>query len=211
MENPETEIYWEPAGPVMVEEKIRRSLFVGRLIPCYDAEGVRAALAGVEAENKNATHNCWAYRLGPEPEAEHSSDDGEPAGTAGKPILSAIRQSDMVNLMIVVTRWFGGIKLGVRGLIEAYGGTAAAVIAQAARIERIRSKQLVISLSYAIIGDVTHLLNGNGMVGVPAWSYGERAEVVADVRISAVSHISELLNELQARNMIYSWSWILPN
>ncbi len=193
------------------EEKIKRSLFVGHLIPCRTQEEVRAALARVEAESKNATHNCWAYRLGPEPEVEYSSDDGEPAGTAGKPILSAIRQSGMVNLIVVVTRWFGGIQLGVRGLIEAYGKVADAAVAQAARVERIRSRRLVISLSYAIIGDVTHLLNGNGMTGVPEWSYGERAEVSADVRISTVPRIAELLNELQARNKIHSWGWILPN
>ena len=211
MANLEVEIYREPAESVTAEEKIRRSLFAGRLIPCHSTEDVRVALARAEAENKNASHNCWAYRLGPDPEVEYSSDDGEPAGTAGKPILSVIRQSGMVNLLIIVTRWFGGIKLGVRGLIEAYGGIASVLIAQATRIERIRSKRLVISLPYAIIGDVTYLLNGNGMVGAPEWNYGERAEVAADIRISAVSHISELLNELQARNIIYSWGWILPN
>jgi putative IMPACT (imprinted ancient) family translation regulator len=141
-----------------------------------------------------------------DPETEHCSDDGEPAGTAGKPILYAVRQSGMVNLMVVVTRYFGGIKLGVRGLIEAYGETAGSVIAKTNRVLRMRSKSLVISLPYSIIGDVVRLLETYG-TDVPTWKYGAEAEVYAEVKLSAVSQVTVALRELQAKNLIFSWSW----
>ena len=207
----ETDSFLEPSESVRVEEKIKRSLFIGHLFSCRSNEEVRLILARVEAAHKDATHNCWAYCLGPEPEVVYSSDDGEPAGTAGKPILAAIKRSGMVNLMLVVTRYFGGIKLGVRGLIEAYGQIAALAAKQAVRVTRIRSCRLVIRHPYAIIGDVTHLLNVNGVVGTPLWNYGADVEVFADIRMSAVPRISFMLDELQARNKLHSWSWVLPN
>ena len=207
----ESDVFWEPADDVTSEIKIRRSLFIGHLFPCKVSEEVRLVLARVEAVHKDATHNCWGYSLGPEPRIEYASDDGEPAGTAGKPILAALRQSGMTNLMIVVTRYFGGIKLGVRGLIEAYGQAATDAVSRAERIMKVRSRKLVICLPYAIIGDVTHLLNGNGMVDVPAWNYGADVEVTASIRLSATARTANLLDELQARKLIYSWSWALPN
>jgi putative IMPACT (imprinted ancient) family translation regulator len=148
--------------------------------------------------------------MGPEPEAEYSSDGGEPAGTAGKPILSAIRQSDMLNLIVVVTRYFGGIKLGVRGLIEAYGQTAASVVGKVERVSRVRSRRLVIRLPYAIIGEISHFLEGHGMVGVPSWSYDSVVEVAANIKMSVASQVAVTLDEFQTRKRIHSWDWVLP-
>ncbi|MDR3265220.1 MAG: YigZ family protein [Synergistaceae bacterium] len=203
--------YLEPAEVVTLEEKIKRSVFIGHLFPCRDVADVREIAARVESEHKNATHNCRAYVLGPEADVGYSSDDGEPAGTAGKPILSAIRRSGMTNVMVVVTRYFGGIKLGVRGLIDAYGGVASGVVGLARPVAKIRSRRLVICLPYAIISDITHVLNAEGMVGVPDWAYGERVELTAEVRFSAVFRVAGILDEFKARNRIYSWSWVSLN
>jgi uncharacterized YigZ family protein len=203
--------FWEPALTVVAEVKIKRSLFVGRLCPCRDKEEVRSILAEVESNHRGATHHCWAYRMGPEPETEYSSDGGEPAGTAGKPILSAVRQSDMFNLMVVVTRYFGGIKLGVRGLIEAYGQTAASVAGKVGRVSCVRSRKLVIRLPYAIIGEIAYFLEGHGMVGVPSWSYDSEVEVAVNVKMSVASQIATALDEFQTRKRICSWNWVLPN
>jgi uncharacterized YigZ family protein len=206
----EDDVFWEPAARTSAEIKIKRSLFIGYLCPCRNAEEVRGILAGVESGHRDATHHCWAYRLA-DPQIEHSSDDGEPAGTAGKPILSAIRQSGMVNVMVVVTRYFGGVKLGVRGLIEAYGQAAASVVSKAGRVSRVRSRRLVIRFPYAIIGEITHFLEVHGIVDIPAWSYGSEVEVAANVRMSVVSQIASVLDEFQARKRIHSWNWVLPN
>jgi uncharacterized YigZ family protein len=199
--------YLEPAGPVVFEKKVRRSLFIGHLFLCRAAD-VREIGVRVENEHKNATHNCYAYVLGPDAEVVYSSDDGEPAGTAGRPILAAVRRSGMTNVMVVVTRYFGGIRLGVRGLIEAYGSTATELISRVEPVERMRSRRLVICMPYAIIGDITHVLNAEGMVGAPKWSYGEKAEVSADIRFSATARVTNLLNELQACRKICSWEWV---
>jgi putative IMPACT (imprinted ancient) family translation regulator len=150
--------------------------------------------------------------LGSRGEREYSSDGGEPAGTAGKPILSAIKRNDMVNLLVIVTRYFGGIKLGVRGLIEAYGQAASAVLERAVRVKRIRSRKLAICLPYAIIGDVAHLLEVHGSVDglaeAPRWSYDADVEVVASVKESVAAQVTAVFDELRARKRIYSWKWL---
>jgi putative IMPACT (imprinted ancient) family translation regulator len=115
----------------------------------------------------------------------------------------------MVNLMVVVTRYFGGIKLGVRGLIDAYGQAAESVIAQAERVLRMRSRRLVICLPYGIIGDIIRMLETYGTYDVPKWKYGVHAEVLAEIRLSAVPQVSVALQELQARKLIFSWSWFI--
>jgi putative IMPACT (imprinted ancient) family translation regulator len=117
----------------------------------------------------------------------------------------------MLNLMVIVTRYFGGIKLGVRGLIEAYGQTAASVVRKVAPVVCVRSRRLVIRFPYAIIGEITHILEAHGMVGAPAWSYDSEVEVAANVKMSGVPQVALVLDEFQTRKRIYSWNWVLPN
>jgi uncharacterized YigZ family protein len=202
------DVFWEPARVTTAEVKIKRSLFIGRLFPCRSVEDVRTFLTCTETEHKNAAHHCWAYLLDSRGKTKYFSDDGEPAGTAGKPILSAIERCGMVNLLIVVTRYFGGIKLGVRGLIEAYGQAASNALERAERVRRVRSRKLAICLPYAIIKDITYLLEVYGLTGVPRWNYGSEVEVIARVKESAMLQITAIFDELQARKRIHSWKWL---
>jgi len=117
------------ANAVSHRQEIRHSRFVAHAAPIDDAAAALAFLAQVAVAD--ATHNCWAYRIGDE---YRSSDDGEPAGTAGRPILAAIDGQGLDRLMVVVTRWYGGIKLGAGGLVRAYGGTAAECLRTAPRL-----------------------------------------------------------------------------
>lgn len=108
------------AAPHTHAVEIRKSRFRASAAPATDAD---AALAFVrEASDAGANHNCWAYRVG---QAYRFGDDGEPTGSAGKPILAAIDGQRLDQVAVVVSRWFGGIKLGIGGLVRAYGGTAA--------------------------------------------------------------------------------------
>lgn len=108
------------ACPVSFEETIKKSRFVGHAARVTSqAESLDFYESVADAQ---ATHNCWAWRIDFQ---VRSSDDGEPSGTAGRPILNVIERRDLENVMIVVTRYFGGIKLGVGGLVRAYSGTAA--------------------------------------------------------------------------------------
>ena len=200
--------FFEPAESARVEEKIKRSVFIAHLEICRDETEVRAFLGRVEAAHRDATHNCWAYRLGPDPETEHSSDAGEPSGTAGRPILSAVKKDDLFNVGVVVTRYFGGIKLGVRGLIDAYGLAADLALQAAGRVKRTRVKRLAVSLPYAMIGSVTRLLEEHGAVGSPDWSYASEVDVTADLPMSSVEALTGVLDEFQARELIVSWRWL---
>ena len=198
--------YLEPAGPAEAEEKVKRSLFIARLAPCRDEAGCRAFLGGVQAAHRDATHNCWAYFLGPNPETAYCSDDGEPSGTAGRPILGAIKRCGMVNVMVVVTRYFGGVKLGVRGLIEAYGLAADRVLAAAERAERRVTRPVEVRLPYPAIGTVTRLLEECGAGDTLDWTYGTEACVRAPAPLSRSAVLFAALEELRARGTIEAWS-----
>lgn len=104
------------------EEKIERSRFIVNLKYVENVEDAKDFISNISKEHKNANHNCWAFVIGKTGDYAHSSDNGEPSGTAGKPIQNAIHKSNLTNIAVVVTRYFGGVKLGIRGLIDAYGG-----------------------------------------------------------------------------------------
>ncbi len=126
------------------EDHIRKSHFLAQAAPVADVRAAMDFIAGVS--DASANHNCWAYRIGQD---YRFNDDGEPGGSAGKPILQAIEGQDLDRVAVVVTRWFGGIKLGVGGLIRAYGGTAAECLRRADREPIIELAQVRFALGYA--------------------------------------------------------------
>ncbi len=105
------------------ESIIQKSRFIVDIFPINSEEEAKLLLQEIRKKYYDATHHCSAYRLYPEALREHSSDDGEPAGTAGKPMLNVLQHRDLVQVLAIVTRYFGGIKLGTGGLVRAYGGT----------------------------------------------------------------------------------------
>ena len=113
-------------------QDIKKSRFVAHAAPVMSEDEAKAFIAAVS--DPSANHNCWAWRIG---QAYRFSDDGEPSGTAGKPMLQAIDGQALDRVVVVVTRWFGGILLGSGGLMRAYGGTAAACLRAAAKTEII--------------------------------------------------------------------------
>ncbi|MFQ0812740.1 hypothetical protein AVM02_00915 [Brucella anthropi] len=113
-------------------QEIRKSRFLAIAAPAASEQAAKDFLG--EYSDLSATHNCWAWRMG---QNYRFSDDGEPSGTAGKPILQAIDGQQLDNIVVVVTRWFGGILLGSGGLMRAYGGTAASCLRQAEKTEVI--------------------------------------------------------------------------
>ena len=114
----------------------RGSKFIGYCVAVSSEDEAKNMLAQRRKLYYNATHNCWAYRLGsPTDFVERSSDDGEPSGSAGRPILYQLRKADIYNVIVVVTRWFGGTKLGRGGLVRAYGHSASLAIAEISTVE----------------------------------------------------------------------------
>ena len=201
--------YSEPSGPARYEEKIKRSVFIANLEPVHSEDEARDFLTRITSQHRDANHNCRAYIMGSSGESEYCSDDGEPSGTAGRPILNAIKRSNLVNVMVIVTRYFGGIKLGVRGLIDAYGLTAAGALELADRVERVITQRFAIKLEYASMGLVSRLLESHEALNL-AWTYTESASVIADIPVNHCEGLSRELEELRARKIIVTFDKILP-
>ncbi|THB73404.1 MAG: YigZ family protein [Desulfobacteraceae bacterium] len=145
--------------PREVRLKIKRSDFICRLAHVETIEEAKTFISGISKENKTANHNCWAYIVGGKGEISHCSDAGEPAGTAGKPMLNMLQSHDMTQVAAVVTRFFGGVKLGVRGLIEAYGDTVRQTIETAPLHRLIATRQLFIQVPYPFNDTLLHKLS----------------------------------------------------
>lgn len=129
--------------------EVKHSRFIAQAAPATSPQAALAFLAQVA--DPDATHNCWAYRIGAE---YRSSDDGEPAGTAGRPILAAIEGQGYDQVMVVVTRWYGGIKLGAGGLVRAYGGAAAECLRTAERRLLVEMRELRFGCAFDDLGSV---------------------------------------------------------
>ncbi|HEY4529199.1 MAG TPA: YigZ family protein [Luteimonas sp.] len=129
--------------------EVKHSRFLAHAAPVADADEAAAFIASVSVPD--ATHNCWAWRIG---DGYRSSDDGEPAGTAGRPILAAIDGQGLDGVAVVVTRWYGGIKLGAGGLVRAYGGAAAECLRTAERREVLDLAEIDVECPFADIAAV---------------------------------------------------------
>ena len=136
--------------------EIKHSRFITHAAPVESPEQALAFIARVS--DGDATHNCWAYRIGAE---YRSSDDGEPSGTAGRPILAAIEGQGYDQVVAVVTRWYGGIKLGAGGLVRAYGGAAAECLRAAQRRPLVLMAEVRLSCSFDDLGSVHAALHSH--------------------------------------------------
>ena len=137
------------AAVAMHALEVKHSRFIAHAAPVVSPEAALAFIAQVS--DLDATHNCWAYRIGAE---YRSSDDGEPSGTAGRPILAAIEGQGYDQVAAVVTRWYGGIKLGAGGLVRAYGGAAAECLRRAERRPLVAMRRMRLACPFDDIGAV---------------------------------------------------------
>ena len=151
------------AAPASHAIDVRHSRFLANAAPIASVDDATAFLRQVAVAD--ATHNCWAWRFGGD---YRSSDDGEPAGTAGRPILAAIDGQGFDRIAVVVTRWFGGIKLGAGGLVRAYGGAAAECLRLAPRLPLVERATVSAHVAFEDLATLHHLL--------PAFSADKRDE-----------------------------------
>uniref|UniRef100_UPI004055B507 IMPACT family protein n=1 Tax=Alistipes sp. TaxID=1872444 RepID=UPI004055B507 len=153
-----TDSYLTIAGPAEAYNRERSSKFLSFAFPVENEEEIRAALEPLRKRFFDATHHCYAWRLGPEGESFRANDDGEPSGTAGRPILGQLLSAGVTNCLVVVVRYFGGTKLGVPGLIAAYKEATQEVLAQCHIIERTVDDHLTIYFPYVVMNDVMRIL-----------------------------------------------------
>ncbi len=146
------------AAPAQGIYKEKGSKFLAYVYPIGTEDEVKEHVQKLKKEYFDARHHCHAYRLGGKGEQFRVNDDGEPSGTAGKPILGQLLSHELTNILVVVIRYFGGIKLGTSGLIYAYKTATADAIANAEIVERTIDEQLSISFGYAVMNDVMRIL-----------------------------------------------------
>ena len=138
--------------------KEKGSKFIAYSYPVYSEDQVKEKLEEVRKIEYSARHYCYAYILNPDKSSQRANDDGEPSSTAGKPILGQILSNDLTNILIVVVRYFGGVKLGVSGLIRSYKTAAAVVIANSTLITKTIKEQYEVSYKYPQMNDVMRLI-----------------------------------------------------
>lgn len=152
--------YKYPAADVFHQEEIKKSTFIVHIAHTPDLDAAKAFIKSIEEKYADARHNCWAHVAG-NPGGSHVygfSDDGEPNGTAGKPMLNVLVGSGLGEITAVVTRYFGGIKLGTGGLVRAYGGSLNNALVQLTTVTKVPSVELTGVSDYAVQGAIEQLL-----------------------------------------------------
>lgn len=155
--------YTSVAEEHRIEYIIEKSRFIATACPCTTEAEAQAFIARISKEFWDASHNCTAWCLGPRQEQQRSSDNGEPSGTAGKPMLEVLKKMGITNTAIVVSRYFGGIKLGAGGLIRAYSHSAAEVLHAAPKSLHAPRQLIHLTIAYNAYGAVEQYLKGNAI------------------------------------------------
>lgn len=150
--------YWTLVAPTEGEYSEKRSKFLAYAYPVTTEEKALERVREVRARYYDARHVCWAYRLGATGELYRTNDDGEPSGTAGKPIHGILVSQGLTEVIVLVVRYFGGVKLGTSGLIEAYREATLAALEDAPRRECILTEQISITFSYDLMGPVMRVV-----------------------------------------------------
>ena len=147
-----------------VQEEIKKSRFICHAKRVYSEEEARDFITAIKKEHYKATHNCSAFIVGERSEIKRTSDDGEPSGTAGVPMLGVLENHNLTNVCVVVTRYFGGIKLGAGGLIRAYAGSVALAVKEIGIIEIKEQAGIAIQMSYAQYQEYSNFLKEHNLM-----------------------------------------------
>jgi uncharacterized YigZ family protein len=178
-------------------DPIKGSRFLACLAPVADEAEAKAFVASVRERFKDARHHCFAWRLGPGGESTRSSDDGEPSGSAGRPILMQLEGHGVTDLACVVVRWFGGVKLGVGGLVRAYGGAAGKALDRAPMAERPVTVALMLRYPWECSNAVQAVLHAHALKEGEA-QFGEGVEQRLEVPLALAERVTLELRERSA-------------
>ena len=177
--------------------EIQKSKFITHLRHVDTEEEAREFITAIKKRYFDARHNCSAYVLGEKADKQKSNDDGEPGGTAGNPILEAIKKNGLTNIVVVVTRYFGGIKLGAGGLIRAYSHAAAIGIEATTTLEMTPFARLDVAVSYEHLATIEHYMRQNEIKSTDA-DYAEGVTLHLLIPPAKIEAISEAITNLTA-------------
>jgi uncharacterized YigZ family protein len=187
--------YLTVARGAEAEIEVKRSRFLCTVERIGDEAAARAVVEGIRKQHWDARHHCSAFRL--HPDVDRSSDDGEPAGTAGAPMLDVLRGHDLRDVVAVVTRWFGGTLLGAGGLVRAYGDAVRAALEPAGTLRRSLLREHLVELEHADAGRVESELRMRG-VAVLDTAYGAHVTLRLGVPLDQEQRLAALVAELTA-------------
>jgi uncharacterized YigZ family protein len=178
---------------------INKSRFIGYTMPIESEKDALDFIDKIKTEHRDATHNVYAYVLGESNNVQKFSDDGEPSGTAGIPVLEVIKKEDLRNVVVVVTRYFGGIKLGAGGLIRAYTKGAKIGLEAGIIVEKVLHHKLKVRISYSLYGMMENFLNTQGYI-VDDIQYDDAVNIYVYVKFSEVERFINTVRDMTSGN-----------
>ena len=176
--------------------KDKGSRFIAYAYPVSSEQEIKPLVDALKAEHHAARHHCFAYRIGAGGTTYRSSDDGEPSGTAGRPILGAIDSAGLSDVLVVVVRYFGGILLGVPGLIQAYREAAADALAKAAVVDKLSMKAFVLEFSYGEMNPVQKVLKSIRDLEQISQKFDMQCLMQVNVRLSEAENLTERIKRI---------------
>lgn len=196
MKGPESDEYktLEAISEGLYKEKGSR--FIAVAIPASTLDEVKSHLERVKKEYYDARHHCYAYRIGEDPGEVRYNDDGEPSGTAGKPIFGQIQSFNLTNILIVVVRYFGGIKLGTGGLIQAYKTAARDAVENGIIINKVWTTSLKISFEYQKMNDAMRVIKEENLKIIRQES-SEKCVIILEIRRGQLEGIKNKLKSFE--------------
>ena len=180
-------------GPYQFKD--RKSKFISYAFPVQSTEEVKKHLEALKKEHHSARHWCYAYRMGIEKIEERANDDGEPSNSAGMPILNQIKAKDLTNTLVVVVRYFGGVKLGVGGLINAYKTAAQMLLDEVEIVEKILTKNLILKFGYEDMNKVMRIIKEHNLE-IGEQKLEAKATYVLPVRLDDYERIKNLFEKI---------------
>ena len=172
----------------------KKSKFIGYIKHVETEDEANEFIGGIKSKHWDAKHNVYAYILGENGAIQRSTDDGEPAGTAGRPVLEVIKGENLTNVAIVVTRYFGGILLGTGGLVRAYGKAAKLAVENCIKVRPVRMKTIAICADYELVGKIQNYLIQNDVI-IDHIEYQNNAMIYCLIEESDVDDFTESLNQ----------------
>ena len=182
----------EHEGQRKVTEKMSR--FLGFAVTVTDPEEAKAVIRDYRNRYHDARHLCWAYTIGEERELWQLNDNGEPSGTAGKPILGQINSLDLTNVLVMVVRYFGGIKLGTSGLTVAYRTAAREALEDGGKVLHQRKEELAFTFPYVAMNDVMKIVKSHPAVTVREQQFDNTCSMRIAVELNALEEVRTRLS-----------------
>ncbi|TBX49880.1 YigZ family protein [Lactiplantibacillus paraplantarum] len=198
-----TNPYYTITQDTVFEQTIKKSRFIAHLYRISDEADAQTKIAAVRTANPKANHNCFAYMLGNDDHIQRMSDDGEPVGTAGSPILEVLKTNELHDVLAVVTRYFGGVKLGAGGLIRAYNGTPAEAIEVSGKVQRVLQARIAITLDYRNVDALAYYLQQNQLTTLDT-DYGVQVTQLIAVTQSEVTSVQQAITNLLSGQVTFA-------